>query len=257
MIPFSVLDLAPIPEGGTAAEALGNTLDLARRAEAWGYRRFWLAEHHNMPGIASAATAVVIGAVAAATRTIRVGAGGIMLPNHAPLTVAEDFGTLATLHPGRIDLGLGRAPGTDQPTMRALRRYMEGADRFPQDLGYRLELGIRLAEADQLDEAIVELQQARKEPRLLWKAAMHLGLCFKKRNNWRLAQRNFEEALAQLPPNEEEGRKEILYHLAVGSAESGELQRAIDLGHDLANIDFGFKDIGKLLDDWENRLQEA
>jgi luciferase family oxidoreductase group 1 len=140
MVPFSVLDLAPIPEGGTAAGALANTLDLARHAEAWGYRRFWLAEHHNMPGIASAATAVVIGAVAAATRTIRVGAGGIMLPNHAPLTVAEAFGTLATLYPGRIDLGLGRAPGTDQPTMRALRRYMEGADRFPQDvvelLGY-------------------------------------------------------------------------------------------------------------------------
>ena len=140
MIPFSLLDLAPIPEGGTAAEALASTLDLARHAEGWGYRRFWLAEHHNMPGIASAATAVVIGAVAAATRTIRVGAGGIMLPNHAPLTVAEAFGTLATLYPGRIDLGLGRAPGTDQPTMRALRRYMDGADRFPQDvvelLGY-------------------------------------------------------------------------------------------------------------------------
>ena len=140
MIPFSVLDLAPMPEGATAAEALANTLDLARHAEDWGYRRFWLAEHHNMPGIASAATAVVIGAVAAATRTIRVGAGGIMLPNHAPLIVAEAFGTLATLYPGRIDLGLGRAPGTDMATMRALRRHMDGADRFPQDvvelLGY-------------------------------------------------------------------------------------------------------------------------
>jgi luciferase family oxidoreductase group 1 len=140
MVPFSMLDLSPIPEGGTAAEALSNTLDLARHAEGWGYRRFWLAEHHGVPGIASAATAVVIGAVAAATRTIRVGAGGIMLPNHAPLTVAEAFGTLATLYPGRIDLGLGRAPGTDLPTMRALRRHMEGPDRFPQDvvelLGY-------------------------------------------------------------------------------------------------------------------------
>ncbi len=140
MIPFSLLDLAPVPEGSTTAEALANTLDLARHAESWGYQRFWLAEHHNMEGIASAATAVVIGAVAAATRRIRVGAGGIMLPNHAPLMVAEAFGTLETLHPGRIDLGLGRAPGTDGPTLRALRRYAGAADRFPQDvvelLGY-------------------------------------------------------------------------------------------------------------------------
>ncbi len=134
MIPFSVLDLSPIPEGRTAADALRNTLDLARRAEDWGYHRFWLAEHHNMPGIASAATAVVIGQVAAATRTIRVGAGGVMLPNHAPLMVAEQFGTLATLFPDRIDLGLGRAPGTDMATARALRRGMEAADNFPRDV---------------------------------------------------------------------------------------------------------------------------
>ena len=131
------------------------------------------------------------------------------------------------------------------------------ADRFPNDLSHRLDLGTRLAEADLLDEAIVELQQARKEPRLLWKAAMHLGLSFKKRNNWRLAQRNLEEALAQIPAGEEESRKEILYQLAVGSAESGELQKAIDLGHDLANIDFGFRDIGKLLDEWHDRFQEV
>jgi luciferase family oxidoreductase group 1 len=140
MTPFSVLDLSPIPEGGTARQALTNTLDLARRAEAWGYRRFWLAEHHNMAGIASAATAVLIGQVAAATRTIRVGAGGIMLPNHAPLMVAEAFGTLATLFPGRIDLGLGRAPGTDAGTARALRRHLDQGDSFPRDvvelLGY-------------------------------------------------------------------------------------------------------------------------
>jgi luciferase family oxidoreductase group 1 len=134
MTVFSVLDLSPIPEGGTAADALSNTLDLARHAEAWGYRRFWLAEHHNMPGIASAATAVVIGQVAAATRTIRIGAGGIMLPNHAPLVVAEAFGTLATFFPGRIDLGLGRAPGTDMATARALRRHLDGGDSFPQDV---------------------------------------------------------------------------------------------------------------------------
>lgn len=131
------------------------------------------------------------------------------------------------------------------------------ADRFPNDVSHRLELGIRLAQADHLDEAIVELQHARKDPRLLWKSAMHLGLCFKKRNNWRLAQRNLEEALAQVPSGEDDGRKEILYQLALGSAESGELQRAIDLGHDLANIDFGFRDIGKLLDEWHQGLQEA
>jgi luciferase family oxidoreductase group 1 len=137
---FSLLDLAPIPEGGTAADALSNTIDLARNAEASGYHRYWLAEHHNMPGIASAATAVVIGAVAAATKTIRVGAGGVMLPNHAPLVIAEQFGTLATLHPERIDLGLGRAPGTDGATAQALRRHMDANDNFPQDvielLGY-------------------------------------------------------------------------------------------------------------------------
>src|SRR5205807_1220006 len=134
MPPLSILDLAFVPEGGTPADALRNTLDLAQHAERWGYRRFWLAEHHNMIGIASAATAVVIGYVAAGTRTIRVGAGGIMLPNHSPLVIAEQFGTLAELYPGRIDLGLGRAPGTDQRTWRALRRDPETAERFPQDV---------------------------------------------------------------------------------------------------------------------------
>jgi len=134
MPPFSVLDLAPIPEGSTPADALRNTLDLAQHAERWGYRRYWLAEHHNMVGIASAATAVVIGHVAGGTRTIRVGAGGIMLPNHAPMVIAEQFGTLESLYPGRIDLGVGRAPGTDQRTLRALRRDPSSADTFPQDV---------------------------------------------------------------------------------------------------------------------------
>jgi luciferase family oxidoreductase group 1 len=135
MVPLSVLDLSPIIAGGDAAGALRNSADLARHAEAWGYRRYWVAEHHNMPGIASAATSVVIGHVAGATKTIRVGAGGIMLPNHAPLVIAEQFGTLAALYPGRIDLGVGRAPGTDQPTMRALRRNLAGDhDAFPQDV---------------------------------------------------------------------------------------------------------------------------
>ncbi len=135
MIPLSVLDLSPITRGGDAAAALRNTVDLARHAEAWGYRRYWLAEHHNMPGIASAATSIVIGHVAGATNTIRVGSGGIMLPNHSPLVIAEQFGTLATLYPGRIDLGVGRAPGTDQRTMQALRRNLMGDhDSFPQDV---------------------------------------------------------------------------------------------------------------------------
>ncbi|KQQ79565.1 LLM class flavin-dependent oxidoreductase [Aureimonas sp. Leaf324] len=145
MIPYSVLDLSPIPEGGTAADALANSLDLARHAERLGYNRYWLAEHHNMTGIASAATAVVIGHVAAGTKTIRVGSGGIMLPNHAPLVIAEQFGTLATLYPGRIDLGLGRAPGTDMMTARALRRNLESADNFPQDV---LELMAYFADAE-------------------------------------------------------------------------------------------------------------
>jgi luciferase family oxidoreductase group 1 len=134
MTALSVLDLSPIAEGSDAGQSLRNTLDLARHAEGLGYKRLWLAEHHNMPGIASAATAVVIAHVAAGTSTIRVGAGGIMLPNHAPLVIAEQFGTLAALHPGRIDLGLGRAPGTDQMTARALRRNFGGEDTFPQDV---------------------------------------------------------------------------------------------------------------------------
>ena len=131
-VPFSILDLCPIGEGFTAADALRHSLELAQRAEALGYRRFWLAEHHNMPGIASAATAVVIAHVAAGTSTIRVGSGGIMLPNHSPLVIAEQFGTLASLHPGRIDLGLGRAPGTDMVTARALGRDNAAADHFPR-----------------------------------------------------------------------------------------------------------------------------
>lgn len=135
MARLSVLDLSPIIEGGDAALAFRNTVDLAQHAEKWGYHRFWVAEHHNLPGIASAATSVVIGHVAAKTATIRVGAGGIMLPNHAPLLIAEQFGTLESLFPGRIDLGLGRAPGSDQRTARALRRNLgSSGDTFPQDV---------------------------------------------------------------------------------------------------------------------------
>ena len=135
MIPFSILDLSPIPKGASAAVALRNTLELAQRADSLGYTRYWLAEHHNMPGIASAATSIVIAHVAGGTKSIRVGSGGIMLPNHSPLVIAEQFGTLASLYPGRIDLGLGRAPGTDMLTARALRRdMMDSAEQFPQDV---------------------------------------------------------------------------------------------------------------------------
>ena len=135
MLRYSILDLSPITEGGDAALAFRNTADLAQHAEKWGYHRFWLAEHHNLGGIASAATSVVIGHVAGATEHIRVGAGGIMLPNHAPLVIAEQFGTLESLYPGRIDLGLGRAPGSDQVTARALRRNLgSDGDTFPQDV---------------------------------------------------------------------------------------------------------------------------
>ncbi|HVA30506.1 MAG TPA: LLM class flavin-dependent oxidoreductase [Gaiellaceae bacterium] len=132
--PFSILDLAPIVEGATVSDALRNSLDLAQHAERWGYGRFWLAEHHNATGIASAATSVLIAHIGAGTTTIRLGAGGIMLPNHSPLVIAEQFGTLEALYPGRIDLGLGRAPGTDQLTMLALRRDHPGSDTFPQDV---------------------------------------------------------------------------------------------------------------------------
>jgi luciferase family oxidoreductase group 1 len=135
VIPLSVLDLCPVPQGATAADTFRNSLDLARHAENWGFRRYWLAEHHNMPGIASAATSVLIGHIASGTTTIRVGSGGVMLPNHSPLVIAEQFGTLASLYPGRIDLGLGRAPGTDPLTARALRRdHVESVDEFPRDV---------------------------------------------------------------------------------------------------------------------------
>jgi luciferase family oxidoreductase group 1 len=153
-IPFSILDLAPIVKGSTAAQSFHNTLDVARHAEKWGYHRYWLAEHHNMTGIASAATAVVIGYVAGGTSTIRVGSGGVMLPNHAPLVIAEQFGTLESLYPGRIDLGIGRAPGTDQRTARALRRErINSADFFPQDL-LELQSYFRMPEPGQTVRAV-------------------------------------------------------------------------------------------------------
>ena len=154
MTALSVLDLSPITEGGSPAQSMRNSLDLARRAEALGYRRYWVAEHHNIPGIASAATAVVIGHIAGGTSAIRVGAGGIMLPNHAPLVIAEQFGTLDALFPGRIDLGLGRAPGTDQRTSFALRRNLHGdPDDFPRDV-VELQGYFREPRADEPVQAI-------------------------------------------------------------------------------------------------------
>jgi len=147
VIPYSLLDLAPIVAGSNAGRALANTLDLARHAEKWGYTRYWLAEHHNSSGIASAATSVVIAAVGAATKTIRIGSGGVMLPNHSPLIIAEQFGTLASLYPGRVDLGLGRAPGTDQLTARALRRDVNAAaENFPRDV---MELRVLLGDPEE------------------------------------------------------------------------------------------------------------
>jgi luciferase family oxidoreductase group 1 len=176
MIPFSVLDLCPVPAGATPAQALHNTRELARHAERLGYHRYWLAEHHNMPGIASAATAVVIGHVAAGTTTIRVGSGGVMLPNHAPLVIAEQFGTLASLFPGRIDLGLGRAPGTDQGTARALRRDLhESAESFPQDV----------VELQRLFDDVVPGQRIRAVPG----AGLHVPL-------WLLGSSTFSAQLA-------------------------------------------------------------
>src|SRR5690349_6895737 len=153
MPPFSVLDLAPVPEGFTPSDALRNTLDLAQHAEAWGSNRYWVAEHHNMVGIASAATSIVIAHVAGGTKTMRIGAGGIMLPNHSPLVIAEQFGTLDALFPGRIDLGVGRAPGTDQRTLRALRRDPTSADTFPQDV-IELQALLGAMQPDQVIQAV-------------------------------------------------------------------------------------------------------
>src|SRR5688572_32427767 len=161
MPPISILDLVPVILGETPREALPKSLDLVQHAEKFGYKRYWLAEHHNMTGIASAATAVVIGYVAGGTTTIRVGAGGVMLPNHAPLVIAEQFGTLESLYPGRIDLGLGRAPGTDMRTARALRRDLSGSDdSFPQDV---MEL-LQFFSAPMPTETVVMGNQVRAVP---------------------------------------------------------------------------------------------
>src|SRR5688572_683793 len=165
MVPLSVLDLAPIVEGGDAGQAFRNALDLARHAESWGYERFWMAEHHSMPGIASAATAVALAYVGTGTSTIRIGAGGIMLPNHAPLVIAEQFGTLESLYPGRVELGIGRAPGTDQAAAAALRRNLAAdIDRFPEDVSELIDY-FRPAEPGRSEE-----RRVGKECRSRWEA---------------------------------------------------------------------------------------
>ncbi len=227
MTPFSVLDLCPVPEGSDVSQALRNTVELARAAEAAGFGRYWLAEHHNMPGIASSATAVVIGQVAAATSHIRVGAGGIMLPNHAPLVIAEQFGTLDALFPGRIDLGLGRAPGSDQLTAQALRRTLQSdVDGFPQDV-MELQAWFRPAQPGQAVRAIPG--EGRKVP--IWilgsstygaQLAAALGLPYAFASHFAPAEMERAVALyrAQFRPSDQLARPHVMLGLNVFAAET-------------------------------------
>jgi luciferase family oxidoreductase group 1 len=234
MTKLSVLDLSPVPEGSDVSQSLRNTIDLAQHAERLGYNRYWLAEHHNMPGIASAATSVVIGQVAAATKSIRVGAGGIMLPNHAPLVIAEQFGTLNALFPGRIDLGLGRAPGTDQVTAHALRRTLSGdVDRFPQDV---VELMAYFAPArpDQRIRAVPGEGQAVP----IWilgsslfgaQLAAALGLPYAFASHF--APQQMEEAIAlyrhQFQPSDQLAEPKVMLGLNVVAAETDEEAKSL------------------------------
>jgi luciferase family oxidoreductase group 1 len=234
MTKLSVLDLSPVPEGSDVSQSLRNTIDLAGHAERLGYNRYWLAEHHNMPGIASAATSVVIGQVAAATKTIRVGAGGIMLPNHAPLVIAEQFGTLNALFPGRIDLGLGRAPGTDQVTAHALRRTLAGdVDRFPQDV-VELMAYFAPARADQRIRAVPGEGQAVP----IWilgsslfgaQLAAALGLPYAFASHF--APQQMEEAIAlyrhQFQPSDQLAEPKVMLGLNVVAAETDEEARLL------------------------------
>jgi luciferase family oxidoreductase group 1 len=233
VIPYSVLDLAPIIEGGDAAQSFRCTLELARCAERWGYRRYWLAEHHGMPGIASAATAVLIGYVAGGTSSIRVGAGGIMLPNHSPLVIAEQFGTLESLYPGRIDLGLGRAPGSDQITARALRRNLSAdVDEFPMDVQ---ELADYLADAPRQSVRAVP-GAGTKVP--LWilgsslygaQLAALLGLPYAFASHFAPAQLMEAIALyrAQFRPSAQLARPYVMLGFQVYAADSGEQARLL------------------------------
>jgi luciferase family oxidoreductase group 1 len=226
MVPLSVLDLSLIVQGGDAGQALRNTLDLARHCEGLGYRRYWVAEHHNMPGVASAATSVVIGHIAAGTSTIRVGAGGIMLPNHTPLVIAEQFGTLEALFPGRIDLGIGRAPGSDPITQHALRRGLNGADRFPDDV-VELQAWFRAAEPGQSVSAVPGA--GLRVP--IWilgsslfgaQLAAALGLPFAFASHFAPAhlERAIEQYRAGFRPSEQLARPYVMLGLHVVAAES-------------------------------------
>jgi luciferase family oxidoreductase group 1 len=228
MTPFSILDLSPIAQGSNATASLRNTLDLAQHGERWGYNRYWLAEHHGMPGIASAATSVVMAHVAAGTSTIRVGAGGIMLPNHSPLVIAEQFGTLEALHPGRIDLGLGRAPGSDQTTARALRRSLASdADEFPQDV---LELQDYLSDAPR-QQVLAVPGKGAKVP--LWilgsslfgaQLAAHLGLPYAFASHFAPAQMMQAVALyrANFKPSAQLAQPYVMLGFNVFAADSDE-----------------------------------
>ena len=264
MVPLSVLDLSPIIEGGDAAQSLSNSLDLARHTERLGYRRYWLAEHHNSAGIASAATAVVIAHVAAGTSTIRVGAGGIMLPNHAPLMVAEQFGTLAALHPGRIDLGVGRAPGTDQLTARALRRNLHAdIDAFPQDV---IEL-MSYFQPVQPGQAVCAIPGAGLDVPI-WilgsslfgaQLAAALGLPFAFASHFAPAE--LEQAVAiyraGFAPSERLARSYVMLGLNVCAADTDEQARWLFSSHQQRTINNRIGRRGPLpppVDDFESRL---
>ena len=264
MTPLSVLDLSPIVEGGDAGQSLRNSLDLARHTERWGYRRYWFAEHHNSAGIASAATAVVIAHVAAGTSTIRVGAGGIMLPNHAPLMVAEQFGTLAALHPGRIDLGVGRAPGTDQLTARALRRNLHGdVDSFPQDV---MEL-LSYFRPVQPGQAVCAIPGAGLDVPI-WilgsslfgaQLAAALGLPFAFASHF--APADLEQAVAiyrvRFTPSERLASPYVMLGLNVCAAETDEQARLLFTSHQQRTINNRTGRRGPLpppIDDFESRL---
>jgi luciferase family oxidoreductase group 1 len=243
MVPFSVLDLAPIVQGSDAAQALRNTLDLAQHAERWGYRRYWLAEHHNIPSVASAATSVVIGAVAGATRSIRVGAGGIMLPNHAPLVIAEQFGTLESLFAGRIDLALGRAPGSDHLTVRALRRNLASdADTFPQDvlelmMYFRAPAGqrVKAIPGTGLNVPIWILGSSLYGAQL----AAELGLPFGFASHFAPAQmmRAIELYRGRFRPSEQLTRPHVMLGINVVAADTDEQARRLFTSHQQAFVD--------------------
>lgn len=250
---LSILDLAPIPEGSEAGDALRNSLDLARHAERLGYRRYWVAEHHAMPGIASAATAVVMAHLAAGTSTIRIGAGGVMLPNHAPLVIAEQFGTLAALHPGRIDLGLGRAPGTDQVTSRALRRTLDSdVDAFPQDV-LELMAYFRPAEPNQrvvavpgagLDVPVWILGSSLYGAQLA--AALGLPYAFASHFAPELLQPAIAAYRQAFRPSEQLDRPYVMAGLNVAAAETDEEARFLFTSHQQAVVNLRTGRAGKL-----------